>query len=445
MHRTIVSLLLSIAFATSLVVPAAGQPAARRISFADVAAATLQNNLSLRAAALDLAVAEAQLTQARGARLPQVTVAGSYARVQDRAGQTISFANPFGPTPPVISFTLPPPDPNVYATRLALQFPLYTGGRIESQIALAEANLRGAQATFDRTKQQALFRAEQLYLQALLGQETVAAAQRALDQASENQRVARARLQAGAAPQFDVLQADVAVATAEQSLIRARTSVTSAQASLNAAINERQDTPLIFVDALEPRPVEGTLQESLLRALRDRPEQVELRNRIAAAEAGIELAASGGRPTVSIGAAYDVNNANGSATSAQGAWSVSLGVTMSVFDGGITQERVREARLRLDQLRILEAQTQQQIELDVRLAWLGLEQAVGELAAASKAVEQGREAARLASVRYGAGVGTSLEVLSAQSALAQAELALASARFEQNLARIRLLLATGTV
>jgi outer membrane protein TolC len=118
---------------------------------------------------------------------------------------------------------------------------------------------------------------------------------------------------------------------------------------------------------------------------------------------------------------------------------------MSVFDGGITQERVREARLRVEQLRVLEAQTRQQIELDVRLAWLGLEQAAGELAASTKAVEQGRESARLAAVRYGAGVGTSLEVVSAQSALAQAELALASARFDQNQARIRLLLATETI
>jgi outer membrane protein TolC len=109
-------------------------------------------------------------------------------------------------------------------------------------------------------------------------------------------------LKAGVAPQFDVLQADVAVANAEQSLIRARTSVASAQANLNVAINERQDTSLILTDTLEPRPVQGTLEAAIARALRERPEQVELRNRIAAAEASIELADSGGRPTVSIGA-----------------------------------------------------------------------------------------------------------------------------------------------
>jgi outer membrane protein TolC len=357
----------------------------------------------------------------------------------------LTFSNPFGPTPPTITVSLPAPDPNIYTARLAIQYPLYTGGRIEAQIALAEANLGGAQAVFERSKQQTLFAAQQVYLQGLLAGENVAAAQRALDQARESLRVAQARLTTGAAPQFDVLQAEVAVANAEQSMIRARTAVAGAQADLNAALNLPLDTPLQFADSLEPRLVAGGLADAVARALRDRPDLVEVRNRINAAQASINLAASGARPTVSVGAGYDLSNNGGQAASITGSWSVTLGVTLSLFDGGITRERVREAQLRIEQLRTLEAQTRQRVELEVRQAWLGLEQAAGEMAAAGKAVEQGREAARLASVRYSAGVGTSLEVVSAQSTLAQAELALASARFNQNLARIRLILAAGSV
>ncbi len=52
-------------------------------------------------------------------------------------------------------------------------------------------------------------------------------------------------------------------------------------------------------------------------------------------------------------------------------------------------------------------------------------------------------ALRIAGVRYQAGVGTSLELLTAQSTLAQAEFGLSSARFNQNLARIQLILVTG--
>jgi len=445
MHRTTAIVLIALILTVALSAGTSAQPASRRLSFAELATTVMQNNLQLRAAALDVAVAEAQVAQARTGRLPQVAVSASYTRAQEQAGQTISFPNPFGPSPPVISFTLPPPSPNIYAARLALQFPLYTGGRIESQIALAEANLRGAQAVFARSQRQILFSAQLLYLQALLGQENVAAAQRALNQANESLRVANARVSTGAAPQFEALQAQVAVANAEQETVRARTSVATAQTSLNASLNQAQDASLELTETLEPRPVPGTVQDAIARALRDRPELAELQSRIAAAQAGIELAGSGGRPNVNVSAGYDVGNSNGMATSISGGWSITLGVTLALYDGGITRERIREAQLRVEQLKVLDAHTRQQVELEVRQAWLALQQAAGELLAATKAVEQGREAARLAGVRYQAGVGTQLELLSAQTSLAQAELGLASARFSQNLARIRSILATGSL
>lgn len=421
------------------------QPASRRLSFAELASTVMQNNLQLRAASLDVAVAQAQLAQARAAKQPQVGVTASYTRTQQASPQTLTFPNPFGPSPPEISITLPAPHPNIYAARLALQYPLYTGGRLESQIALAEANLRGAQAVFVLAQRQILFSAQQLYLQALLGQENVTAAQRALNQANESLRVANARVSAGAAPQFDALQAQVAVANAEQEVVRATTSVASAQTGLNATLNLAQDTSLEFAETLEPRPVAGTLQDAIARGVRDRPELAEIQSRIAATQASIDLAASGGRPNVNVGTGYDIGNSNGMATSISGGWSVTLGVTLALYDGGITRERIREAQLRLEQLKLLDAQIRQQVELEVRLAWLALQQSAGQLSAATKAVEQGREAARLAAVRYQAGVSTQLELVSAQTTLAQAELGLASARFSQNLARIRLILATGSL
>src|SRR5438093_3409259 len=145
---------------------AQGGPAARQISFADVAAAVVQSNFQLRAAALNIAIAQAQLAQAQGGQMPQATLSGSYTRTQE---------------PPAF-----PLDPNIYAAGVAISYPLSTGGRVEAQIALAQANLRGAQASFNRTKQQLVHSAEQIYLQGLLASESVAAARRALDAASES-------------------------------------------------------------------------------------------------------------------------------------------------------------------------------------------------------------------------------------------------------------------
>lgn len=425
MIRKILTLVLGFIIFASVALPVIAQTASRRVSFADVATAVVDNNLQLRAASFDVAMARAELAQAQGARVPQTALAGSYTRTAQQ------------PNPAI--------DPNIYSAGLNVTYPLSTGGRLEAQEALARANLQGAQATYDRTRQQLVFGARQLYLQGLLATENVAAARRALNAANESLRVARARLSAGAASQFDVLQAEVAVANAEQTLVVAQTGVATAQASLNATLNLPQDTSLELTDTLTPRPVTATLDAAIVQGLRDRPDLLALRSRIVAAQAGIDLASSGTQPTVGLGAGYGVSNANGLAPIVYGSWSVTLSATMAVFDGGITEAKVREAQYQVDQLKTREAQVRQQVELDVRLAWLGLDQAAGQLAAATKAVEQGRESARLAAARYSAGVGTQLELLSAQSALAQAELSLAAARFNQNVARIQLILATGSL
>jgi outer membrane protein TolC len=337
---------------------------------------------------------------------------------------------------------VPPPDPNVLVLRLAAQYPLYTGGRLEAQVALAEANVRGARAALERTKQQLVFQVHQAYLQLLLARENEAASRRAVAAAEESLRVARARLAAGAAAPFDVLQAEVSLATAQQGLARAQAQVGTAQAALAALVSLPLDTVLEPTDALQPRPVEGALEEWIQRALRQRPELEELRARAQAARASIDLARSGGKPNVALAAQYDWS---GPWSNLADSWSVTLAVTLSLHDGGITLQRVREAELRLEQLAALESQTRQRVELEVRQAWWNLQQATPELVAAQRAVEQAREALRIARVRFEAGVGTSLELVSAQAQLAQAEVGLAAARFSQNLARLQLLLAAGSL
>ncbi|MCS7173573.1 MAG: TolC family protein [Armatimonadetes bacterium] len=432
---------LALLCAALLQSPLGAQPAPRRVGFAEVAALALERNLQLRAAALDLALAQAALAQARAAQQPQVSLQGSYVYLQ-QPGTTLTFPNPFGPTPPQLTVTVPPPEPSQFLVRLLAQYPLYTGGRLEAQIALAEANVLGARAALERTRQQVLAQAQQAYLAWLVSRETVAAAQRALAQAEESLRVAQARFRAGASPRFDVLQAEVAVANARQNLLRAETGARNAATQLSAILDFPLDTPLEPADSLEPRPVTAVLPEGVAQALQRRPELLELRARMEAARAAVDLARSGGRPNLALTANYDLT---GPLTQLQGTWSVALAVTLQLYDGGLTRERVREAELRLEQLRVLEAQLRTRIELEVRQAWVALEQSNAALATAEKAVEQAREAARIAAVRFEAGVGTALELLSAQAQLAQAELALAQARFEQNLARLQWLLATGAL
>jgi len=432
------TVLLAVGQSTAMAQPV---QASRPMTLRDAVTLALQQNLQVRFAAFEVAIARAQLEQAKAGKAVQVTGSASYTRINERAPTTVTV----GPVPPflptAVTVQIPPPAVDNWDLRVSLQYPLFTGGRLEAQIALAEANVRGAEATLQRTAQQVLFQVKQAYYQLLLAEATRKAAERILAQAEENVRVARVRVQAGVAPQFDALQAEVNLANARQGVVRAHNGVLLARQTLAALLNLPLDTPLEPQEELAIIPVTSTLEELVSRALRERPELAELSARRAAAEAGLELAKSGARPNLALQGAYFVGGTSPESLSVN--WSVTLAVTLNLFDGGLTRARIREAEERLRQLQVAESQQRQAIELEVRQSYLMVQSALAELEASEKAVEQAREALRIANVRYQAGVSPQLEVISAQAALAQAEANRVQALFSYNLALAQLERAVG--
>jgi len=362
----------------------------------------------------------------------------SYTRMKDQPPTTFTFG--------AISVTLPPPSSDLFDGRLILSYPLYTGGRLEAQIAMAEANVKGAEATFARLGQQVVFATRQAYYQHLLAQAGVEVADRAVAQASENLRVAKARVASGVAPRFDEIQAEVAAATARQGQVRARNALAQAGQGLNAVLNLSLDTPLVLSDQLTVTAVSTPRERLLAAAVQARPELAEIQARQAAAQAGIALAESGARPNVVLSGFGSYGNTGGAfsgSSSGSSNWGITLAITLNLYDGGITRERIQEAQLRLDQLRAVEVQQRQAIELEVRQSLLNLLAASDELAGADALIVQAAEALRIANVRFQSGVGTGLEVVSAQAAASQAEASKAQALFNFNVARAALERAVG--
>lgn len=424
------------------VLPAAAQ-ALRPVTMVEALTLAAQKNHGLRVAALEVKIARTQLAQAEAAKSGQLVLSASYTRTNEREGSTMVI--PPGTIPGIsvpIVITLPAPDPNVYSAALTYQVPLHSGGRIESQIALAQANLRGAEAALERAKQQVVLDVKQAYFQVLLAQAGVEVAARAVTAADENLRVARARVAAGVSPRFDEVQAEVSLANARQGQIRSRNSLALAQHGLNALMALPLDTLLQPRETMTVVPIRGDAAALVRRALEGRPDLIEHRARIDVALAAIEIARAAGRPMLALSGGPSYGNASGSLITTAG-WAVTVAATVTLFDGGLTAQRVREAEAKVEQLREAEAQIRQVIELEVRRALLNFSSAAEEMAAADKAVELAQEGLRIANVRFAAGVSTNLEVVTAQASLSQAEGNRIQALFNVNLARAQLERAVG--
>ncbi len=186
----------------------------------------------------------------------------------------------------------------------------------------------------------------------------------------------------------------------------------------------------------------------LKEALQTRPEVLEGDAQIAAARRGIEYARRSTLPSLNL-SLTDSYQPDPAAFNRQNVGSITLGVTVPIFDGGLARARVKEARGVQANAEVNRRTSADQVQVDVQQAYIALVQARNRVAVANVGLAQAREAYRLARVRYNAGVSQQtgispqLELSNAQTTLAQAQSNQINALYDYNTARAQLDRAVG--
>lgn len=169
---------------------------------------------------VDLLVAESEsvLDAARAERMPSVTASVDYSYLTNPMDAVVLRAGELGAyTIPGVTINLPPEDlellpamePTIFRLRLSVQQPLFTWGKIDTGIRLAEqlTQVRGHEQQQRIREMEAQVRAR-FYVTAQLNRmmETVA---EQVSRAEELVRIARVGLSSGVAVRTDVLRAEV--------------------------------------------------------------------------------------------------------------------------------------------------------------------------------------------------------------------------------------------
>ena len=409
----------------------------RSLHYREVVELAEQRNLTLASDAKEVDMARSRLDQAVGLRRPTLGIDSIY-NLQEQ-----SLIKGVLPLPGIPGG---PGSSQLMLNSLGLQVPIYTGGRLESAIHQNRALIEVNQQNLQRSREEVAYQAKQLFLQAVLARENSEVAQQTLVEANETLRQSEARKKAGTGTKFDVMQAKVAVSNAEQQVISTQTAYDNAQATLAILLHFPVDTRFELAESLlapqvDLEPVVSTDLKSLtVVALDQRPELASLRAQLRANHEAENVAQSGIRPQVSMDLSYAFV---GAPSSLQGGWSILALLSVPIYDGGVTHAKVGELKHREEQLALNTQRQVDQVALDVKQALLSLQNADSRVATATRQVDEAREAVRLARVRFLAGAGTSLELVSAQASYASAQYALADARYGQIAGRAQLNLALG--
>ena len=369
-----------------------------------------RNSQSLQAALLTLEQSAAALDEANAARLPTVST-GANITSQESNGSTISGLGRVGGSN--INTTL--------SGSVDVAYDILTGGSRAASIQAAQLQQQISALALETQQEQIRLTTTNLYYALQDAGEQIRINQSFLNEAERNLRDSQLRQEVGVGTRFDVLRAEVQFANARQSLIQAQSQQRIARRDIARLLN------LPSTASLEATPVAVadnwplTLEESIILAFQNRAELEQQLLQADISEQQRQIALAAVRPRVSLFANYSLQGQLDSSDSFQDNYSFGARFNMTLFDGGAARASARQQELSGEISEEQFSETLDQVRFDVEQAYFNLESNQENIATSQVAVAQADEALNLANLRLQAGVGTQLEVLTAQSELTQAQ------------------------
>ncbi len=334
---------------------------------------------------------------------------------------------------------------NRRSAALTLSWLLIDFGQRSANVENAQQLLAAAAATQDATVQSLFLAALQTYYTAQATQAAVVSASEAERSAREAYLAADARYNVGVATPADRLQAQTALSQATLNRIRAEGEARNGLGALANALGFEAQQRIVLAE-LPALPAELAFQKEvdamIAEAQARRPDLKAAEAQLKAAEASVDIARAQGRPTVSLAAGPSWQNSAGVVT--QGG-SIGLTLNVPIFAGFDTTYRVRSAAAQADVRTAQRDRIKNQIALDVWKSYQSLTTATQSLKTSADLVASAEQSERVALGRYKAGVGTVLDLLSAQSALASARLQRIQAQLDWNVYRATLAQSMGAL
>lgn len=420
-------------------------------------AGALRTGDEARAAALRVDVADAQVTVARAAALPQLRINATQTHVMESA-RAQAVGSVFN-------------QPNTYNTNASFSQPLFQGGRLTAGRRAARRVRESARLDESEDRAQVVLDVQRAYLQALFAARALEIQTSAFRLAGERVVQAEQFERAGRAARYDVLRARVEQANIEPNVIQARGDAELAQLDLKRLINAPLDRPIKLVTVIDSSLVRQIVAQAEAAAGAASRASIRSAELIAAARRdAVSAARADLLPSVAFNAqlgylAFPITGfppgrgrletvacPAGSApervcTQQNGGWfpdrSMAFTVSLPVFDGLRAKGNIDLARA---QARLAELDLQQErerVSIEIAGARDNLERAKALYAARRQTVSEADEAFRLASLRFARGLGTQLEVSDAQLALVTAQMTEARAIYDLYLAAAALSRALG--
>ena len=281
---------------------------------------------------------------------------------------------------------------------------------------VATADLRAAEFNLAQLRQQVASQAAQAYDAILVALRHREDLEQSKELAADFVKKTQARFLGGTVPRVDVIKAETDLAQAENDLFASDRAITTARAALNRILGRAGGAPLELTTTLEvPAPI--AVIESLEKlADSTRPEIATLLAQQQGAVSATKLAREFWMPDVNLSVTR--NAAEGTPTT----FTSGIAFGIPIFFWQHQRGEVAAARHREEELAANLADIRAQVSLDVQTAYTNASTSLRQAVfIRDHLLPQAREVFRVASVSYGLGGSSALDLLDAKRTLLAAE------------------------
>ncbi|MEH1954380.1 TolC family protein [Nostoc sp.] len=387
------------------------------ISLAQALELARRNNHDLQVSLLELERNKAALREAQAALLPTLGISTDITRSQSASSQLSSKLQE-----QQTGISSPDEASTSFSGQAQLSYNIYTSGRVQASVRAAEEQVRFNELAVETQSETIRLNVATDYYNLQQADEQVRIAQSAVQNSEASLRDAEALERAGVGTRFDVLRSQVNLANAQQDLTNARSQQTISRRQLATRISLPQG---INISAADPVQLAGlwnpTLEQSIVLAYQNRPElQQQLAQRNISEQQRRQALGELG-PQVSLVASYNLLDQFDDGVSVTDGYSLGVRATLNLYDGGAARARAAQSKVNIAIAETQFAEQRNQIRFQVEQAYSTQQSSLENVQTSNTALEQAREALRLARLRFQAGVGTQTDVINSENDLTRAE------------------------
>jgi TolC family type I secretion outer membrane protein len=402
------------------------------ITLPQVIDVALTNNPATREAWLNARAAEAALGSRRSAYLPEVDLNANVTRQKSatQGGRSIFLQTSYGP-------------------QLALSYLLFDFGGRAAQVEEARQGLIAADFEHNQAIQDVILRTEQAYYGYLDARALLESQDATIKERQTQLNAAEARHDAGVATIADVLQAKTALSQAQLTRESIEGNLRTIEGALATAMGLPATTHFDFGTLpldVPAREVGQQVDALIDAAIAARPDLAAARAAAQSAQARVQEVRAQGLPSISLnstfGRTYFRPNAGVAFTTP---YTAAVLFRWPLFTGWRNTYDVRQAELQAQIANENVRAAEQQVDLQVWTSYYSLQTATQRFTTARDLLASAQQSADVAANRYRAGVGSILDLLTAEAALETARAQEVQSRADWFLAIAQLAHDTGTL